>query len=311
MPLLVKVLTDDAPDGGPSVVVDSPRVVLGRAESADVILPDPSVSPRHATLREHGASWLVQDEGSTNGTWVSGVRLSPGAQRVIADGDEVRIGRVWLRIGTRPTEPASPREATRTLALSLVRRALAALGEPADPVVTVREGPDAGKTLTLTGTHVLGRGPASDLVLDEPDASRRHLEVSNDGGVVRVTDLGAKNGVFLGERRLEKGKPVAWAPDDELHVGADVLELTHASLAALAEIGRGEDEKVPESRLPDRPGAPTTPTPEPAVPEETPLTAAARAVESATGWGSTDAMVVLFAVLVLAASAAGLLWLFK
>src|SRR5262245_53600935 len=52
-------------------------VVVGRSAEADVDVDDPSLSRAHArfALRENG-SVVVQDLGSTNGTWVGGRRVS-------------------------------------------------------------------------------------------------------------------------------------------------------------------------------------------------------------------------------------------
>ncbi len=56
---------------------DSPRVKIGRRETADVPLPwDGQVSRLHATLVPAGDDWTVVDEDSTNGTWVNGSRVS-------------------------------------------------------------------------------------------------------------------------------------------------------------------------------------------------------------------------------------------
>lgn len=54
-----------------------PRVTVGRRENADVPLPwDSQVSRLHATLVLVGDDWTVEDEDSTNGTWVSGSRVN-------------------------------------------------------------------------------------------------------------------------------------------------------------------------------------------------------------------------------------------
>lgn len=64
-------------------------------------------------------------------------------------------------------------------------------------------GAQAGRVYALPyGEHVLGRGGSADLPVDHGDVSRRHarLVVGPDG--VRVFDLGSKNGLFAGERRI-------------------------------------------------------------------------------------------------------------
>jgi len=63
-----------------------------------VRLPDPTVSHRHASLRQRGTDYIIVDEDSTNGTFVGPVRLPPQTPRVIRSGDLVRVGRVWLEL---------------------------------------------------------------------------------------------------------------------------------------------------------------------------------------------------------------------
>jgi pSer/pThr/pTyr-binding forkhead associated (FHA) protein len=64
--------------------------VVGRDASADVVVPDPTISRRHARItHDLGEVWL-QDLGSTNGTCVNGVRLLD--RRRLHDGDEVEVG---------------------------------------------------------------------------------------------------------------------------------------------------------------------------------------------------------------------------
>ena len=91
MPVTVLVLSA-APTGGtpgrpapegPSLTFDGERVVIGRGAGSDVPLPDPSVSVRHATIRATGTEYAIVDEGSTNGTWVGGVRLLPQTPRIV------------------------------------------------------------------------------------------------------------------------------------------------------------------------------------------------------------------------------------
>src|SRR4051812_30619317 len=131
MPVTVVVRSASAPsppgtgsprgeESQPSLTFDGGRVVLGRGSGSDVRLPDPSVSTRHATIRAQGNDYAIVDEGSTNGTWVGGVRLMPQTPRVVKTGDLVRIGRVWLElsIGHKAATPDLGL-ATRDLAFAL------------------------------------------------------------------------------------------------------------------------------------------------------------------------------------------------
>lgn len=55
---------------------------------------DNTVSRRHARLLKKGDQWIIRDEGSSNGTWVNGVRVSEQALR---PGDEIQIGATFFR----------------------------------------------------------------------------------------------------------------------------------------------------------------------------------------------------------------------
>ena len=49
-------------------------VAVGRDESADVLIPDDTLSRRHFLIWREGETFLVKDLGSQNGTWVDGER---------------------------------------------------------------------------------------------------------------------------------------------------------------------------------------------------------------------------------------------
>jgi len=84
--------------------MDKPVITIGRAPGNDLTLPHPSVSGRHAEIRkQQDGRFLVRDVGSTNGTYVNGVRIS---QHVAGPGDRVTVGAVTLLLGQRGIEGA-------------------------------------------------------------------------------------------------------------------------------------------------------------------------------------------------------------
>ena len=64
--------------------------VMGRGDQAEIRLEDPFASSRHARLIRQGAAIVIEDMGSTNGTYLNEELLS-GPQPLHA-GDRVRIG---------------------------------------------------------------------------------------------------------------------------------------------------------------------------------------------------------------------------
>jgi two-component system response regulator HydG len=70
-------------------------------------------------------------------------------------------------------------------------------------VVTVVEGPDAGRSITLDPSRparaLVGKSPACDLVLTDVLASRRHAAFETAGLRVSITDLGSTNGTLVND----------------------------------------------------------------------------------------------------------------
>ncbi|MER7335488.1 MULTISPECIES: FHA domain-containing protein [unclassified Micromonospora] len=91
---------------GLSLRVGPARQVIGRAPTADIVVPDAHLSRRHAEvwLTDQGA--CLADLGSTNGTWLNDRRITGVEQ--LADGDVIRVGRTELRLfdpGVARTDP--------------------------------------------------------------------------------------------------------------------------------------------------------------------------------------------------------------
>ena len=90
------VLASPALDGGESIALDSHPLTVGRGNNNDVALPeDEYASGRHARFEPRRDGIWIEDIGSTNGTFVNGIRLT--RERKLTPGDVVRIGETDLR----------------------------------------------------------------------------------------------------------------------------------------------------------------------------------------------------------------------
>ncbi len=64
----------------------------------DTYDPDAKVSRKHARIIKRGIEYFVEDLGSTNGTFVNrGRRLLPGTPQKLENGDEIIVGKTFLR----------------------------------------------------------------------------------------------------------------------------------------------------------------------------------------------------------------------
>ena len=84
---------------GEHFVPRSPRTTIGRSPDCDVFLDDVTVSRKHAVLVERNGAFLIEDEGSLNGTFVNRKRIDAATR--LESGDEVQIGKYRLSFITK------------------------------------------------------------------------------------------------------------------------------------------------------------------------------------------------------------------
>jgi pSer/pThr/pTyr-binding forkhead associated (FHA) protein len=84
-----------------------PEIVVGRASELDMVLVEDMVSRRHARILCTETQILIEDLGSTNGTFVNGEKISRAS---LKEGDRVLIGTSILKVvGVDPTAPMPKR----------------------------------------------------------------------------------------------------------------------------------------------------------------------------------------------------------
>lgn len=318
MPLTVLIRSGNA-ETPAQITFDAPRIVLGRARSCDVRLPDPSVSHRHASIRQRGTDYVLLDEGSSNGTFVGPVRLSPQAPRVLGASDVIRLGRIWLEVRVEQALPtANPQATTKEIALALVAGAFAAQGESVTARLLVTKGPDQGHELRIEEferTYVIGRAPEADLCLKDKDSSRRHVEVWRRGHDIVVRDLGSKNGTRLNGNRLTPNQETPWPPGGTIELANTTLTLEDPLLAALEELETSADEAMAADESVDPPTGVEAPRPAPA-PSAGPLVGvperrATPAPKRKGGIRLADVLIAGLALAVLGLSLLGLAWVLR
>ena len=150
--------------------------------------------------------------------------------------------------------------------------------------VFIEERPTAGKTHRVSAGVSIGRGDC-DILVEDPEVSRRHLELRVAGSAIAVEDLGSTHGTFVNGRQVQTIQELE--PGDRVEFGATVWRLEPvAAEAAPAEPAAPEPEaapappaarvlpepppsrEFPPSRVPE-------PAPEPAAPRAAPAQAAA------------------------------------
>ena len=82
------------PDRGESVSVQDQPVYFGSAPACEMVLTDKTVSRRHLLAVPNGASVILKDQGSTNGSFVQGSRFK---EITIGYGAEFKVGRTLIK----------------------------------------------------------------------------------------------------------------------------------------------------------------------------------------------------------------------
>jgi len=91
-PLLILIQQAD----GLNLRFRSSEVILGRGLGCDAVIPDPTLSSRHARFSYHHQQWWIEDLHTTNGTFLNGQMITTPV--VVTNSDTIMCGRVRLDV---------------------------------------------------------------------------------------------------------------------------------------------------------------------------------------------------------------------
>jgi ABC transport system ATP-binding/permease protein len=232
MERLAQLLIEQGPRMGECIDLPELPAVIGRLPSAEVRIDDERISRMHARISRRGGGFVIEDLGSSNGTFVNGQRLT--AAQPLQDGDQVGLGpNIRLRFALpspagRPDAtvvmPAGQRAPSRLdpVAATMVQPAEAAslaghqvaprpeppATEPPHLIVTMADGTSSRHALTVAEMSI-GRASDNDIVVDSPVVSRQHFRLARRAeGYVLEPLPSASNPVRLAGRSLAKAEPL-------------------------------------------------------------------------------------------------------
>jgi len=162
---------------------------IGRAEDNDIRLTERNISRRHCIVRQNDDGWELLDEGSYNGTFVNGERVTEEG-RPLEPGDIVNIGDYRIELedesAAKAEEPARKRRPDRLICVI---------------------GPNPGMEYTLDGDRLtLGRAEDATICINHASVSRLHAELHNLGqSRWEVVDQGSSNGIRINGVELRRG----------------------------------------------------------------------------------------------------------
>jgi hypothetical protein len=84
------LVMSQGPQPGQTFMLDRDWLTVGRDPSNDIVINDPQVSRQHLRITRQGQMVVIEDLGSTNGTFANGVRLT--GPHVLSNGDVIGLG---------------------------------------------------------------------------------------------------------------------------------------------------------------------------------------------------------------------------
>jgi len=90
------LLVTDGSLKGTSITLGSSTITIGRSPESTLVIDDDYASNQHARIYQHQDHWVVEDLGSTNGTYLQRTRVA--GPTVVPVGVPIRIGKTVLEL---------------------------------------------------------------------------------------------------------------------------------------------------------------------------------------------------------------------
>lgn len=229
------------------------------------MLDDARVSWRHATISWGGRSWVIEDHGSTNGTFVQGQRIhqmeiGPGSAVHLGnatDGPRLNLSGAGASVAQPQQQPyaaqgASPGWAQQPTpqqqapeqgwqqpqqAANIPPQQGPGGGAGAPPVYGDRS-PTTFHQFSLGRVMRIGRALENELVVSDLQVSRHHAEFhATPDGRFEIRDLGSHNGTYVNGMPIAKGGSALLGPNDIVGVGHSTFRLVGDRLEEFVDTG--------------------------------------------------------------------------
>ena len=170
-------------------LTNTENIFLGSGNDCEIQIDDPSISLRHLGITNLGNNqFQIQDIDSDFGTFIQGKRiLTP---KIVSVSETIQIG-------------------MRPVPMSFIAKYFKKRGAKTQL---------HGTMMLSRHTLTVGREKPSDIIIDQPIISRKHLEIKLDVNGLFIRDLNSSNGTLVNNKRIES----QWfylAEEDKLLLG--------------------------------------------------------------------------------------------
>ncbi len=200
------------------VLVEGATATVGRSSNNDIQIPEQHISRQHAVISFRDGVFMVNDLGSSNGTFVNDQKIEEPFP--LFAGDRIRLYVAELLFTTADaTDRDAAQKTGRLIKPTSNMNTTCSL--------TATNGPQEGQTFALLLEDVkIGRATTNatwEIMLQDPSVSRPHARLVRTKGIWAIFDLDSSNGTAVNGSPVkgETGYPLT--DGDTLRLGGSIL----------------------------------------------------------------------------------------
>lgn len=221
MTALAKLMWKDPRNGqiNEFVLTEGATATIGRSSNNDIPIPEQHVSRQHAVISYRDGIFMINDLGSSNGTFVNDQAVTEPFP--LFAGDTIRLYVQELKFAVADMDDM--REARDTG--HLITATDPAARQNCSLIVT--SGPQEGQTIPLLLDDVrVGRATTTanwEILLQDPSVSRPHARLRRQNDHWLIYDLGSSNGTSVNNTVVQGEQGYILNDGDTIVLGGSVL----------------------------------------------------------------------------------------
>jgi pSer/pThr/pTyr-binding forkhead associated (FHA) protein len=145
-----QLIMRSGPTPGAAFTLEGDQIDVGRDSTNEIVINDAEISRRHARLTFQGGKYVLEDLGSTNGTFVNGQRLA--GPRVLKPGEVVSFGEQIVMIFEATVSPDAGATVVSPRAAAVPSASRPLMQPPPPPVEYVGSMPASPAPAPIPGT---------------------------------------------------------------------------------------------------------------------------------------------------------------
>lgn len=197
------------------LLVEGATATIGRSSNNDIQIAEHHVSRQHAVVSYRDGIFMINDLGSSNGTFVNDQPVQDPFP--LFAGDKIRLYVPIIEFAAVITGEYFEEDST----------VIEATNPDGQGTLTVTNGPQEGQTIPLLLHQVtIGRATSTaswEILLQDPSVSRPHAQLHKKESEWFIVDLGSSNGTRINNKTLNANTETKLQDGDKIELGGSIL----------------------------------------------------------------------------------------